>query len=80
MRFEIIVEWFDTKNEIDRMEIIPYRGTLAQAKGVAKDRLYNDSITANRIPNVARVEDHDEKVVAVFEWVNDKAQELREPA
>lgn len=75
MRYEIIVEWFDTSTELDRMEVIPFRGSLDQAKGIAKDRLYNDSITANRIPECARVEDRAENVVAVFEWEDGEAVE-----
>ncbi|MHB8272789.1 hypothetical protein [Bradyrhizobium sp.] len=68
MKFTIIVEWFDTRTELDQMEVAKFRGSLARAKAIARDRLHMDSITAHHIPTVARVEDNDEKVVAVYDW------------
>lgn len=75
MRYEIIVEWFDTKTERDRMAHYAGAGTIDEAKSRARWYL----IDRNRngcIPEVCRVEDNEENVVAVYDWDDATSQPI----
>ena len=79
MRYEIIVEWFDTKTETDKLAVYEAFGALFEAKKRAR-RYLKSYDRESFIPTCARVEDDKENVVAMFDWIDGKARVRKEAA
>lgn len=65
--YTVISEYFKTDTEISVMEI-SIRQSLRSAQYRARKSLKTAMLRPNYVPEVARVEDAQEKVISVYEW------------
>jgi hypothetical protein len=74
--FDIVLEWFDTAAEVDRMRVIHTNKDLTAAKYKARNMLRDKHHEANCIGTTVRVDDsHNEETLAVFDIIDDVTSE-----
>jgi hypothetical protein len=65
--YTVIAEYFRTDTELSGMETLQ-RASYASPLYYARKRLKSFALRPTYVPEVARVEDADEEVVAVYDW------------
>lgn len=73
MFYKIILEWFDCTTETDHLSSHSILGSDWEAFKKAKS-LLKQKDTGTLIPTCARVEDREENVIAVFDWVEGRPE------